>query len=64
MGTFVLLNKSRSDIFFLLLCKSDDVTLGTTYLCRTSAYISETIPQKCFYKKALQDSTHAKVWFQ
>ena len=46
-----LINQSNSDVFCLHLCKSEDATLGATYLCTMSVYISEAVPKKCFYKK-------------
>ena len=49
--TSILINKSKLDVFCLLLCKSESITLGTTYLCTMSVYISEEVPKKCFYKK-------------
>ena len=52
MKTAILINKSKLDVFCLLLCKSESITLGTTYLCTMSVYISEEVPKKCFYKKA------------
>ena len=55
-----LLNSSRrgdgninenSDVFCLLLCKSEDITLGIINICTMSVSISQAVPQKCFYGK-------------
>ena len=44
MKIFILINKSKLDIFYLFLCKNEDITLGITHLCTMSAYILKAIP--------------------
>ena len=51
-----------SDVFYLLLCKSENIALGITYICTMSAHISERCSEK--YAANLQENTYAKVWFQ
>ena len=41
----------NSDVFCLLLCKSEDITLGIINICTMSVSISQAVPQKCFYGK-------------